>query len=105
MSLHEYRSAALLSEYGVPIPRGYPATTAEGAFDAAKKLGTDELVIKAQALTGGRGKGHFDSGLQGGVKLISSPEEAKDLASQMLGHKLITKHQDLPSSIGRRCFR
>lgn len=91
MSLHEYRSAALLSEYGVPIPRGYPATTAEGAFDAAKKLGTDELVIKAQALTGGRGKGHFDSGLQGGVKLISSPEEAKDLASQMLGHKLITK--------------
>ncbi|WLF78974.1 succinate--CoA ligase beta chain [Lodderomyces elongisporus] len=91
LSLHEYRSAALLSEYGVPIPRGYPATTPEGAFDAAKKLGTSELVIKAQALTGGRGKGHFDSGLQGGVKLISSAEEAKDLAGQMLNHKLITK--------------
>ncbi|KAI5962511.1 LSC2 [Candida pseudojiufengensis] len=91
LSLHEYRSAALLSEYGVPIPKGYPATTAEGAYDAAKKLGTNELVIKAQALTGGRGKGHFDSGLQGGVKLISSPDEAKDLASQMLGHKIITK--------------
>ena len=42
-------------------------------------------------MTGGRGKGHFDSGLQGGVKLISSAEEAKDLASQMLNHKLITK--------------
>ncbi|KAI5954446.1 LSC2 [Candida jiufengensis] len=91
LSLHEYRSAALLSKYGVPIPEGYPATTPEGAYDAAKKLGTNELVIKAQALTGGRGKGHFDSGLQGGVKLISSPEEAKDLASQMLGHKIITK--------------
>lgn len=91
LSLHEYRSAALLSEYGVPIPKGYPATTPEGAYDAAKKLGTNELVIKAQALTGGRGKGHFDSGLQGGVKLISSAEEAKDLASQMLNHKLITK--------------
>ncbi|EMG48482.1 Succinyl-CoA ligase beta-chain, mitochondrial, partial [Candida maltosa Xu316] len=91
LSLHEYRSAALLSKYGVPIPRGFPATTPEEAFDAAKKLGTNELVIKAQALTGGRGKGHFDSGLQGGVKLISSAEEAKDLAGQMLNHTLFTK--------------
>ncbi|KAI3405002.1 LSC2 [Candida oxycetoniae] len=91
LSLHEFRSAALLSKYGVPIPKGFPATTAEGAYEAAKKLGTNELVIKAQALTGGRGKGHFDSGLQGGVKLISSPEEARDLAKQMLGHKIITK--------------
>lgn len=49
------------------------------------------MVIKAQALTGGRGKGHFESGLQGGVKLISSPEEARDLAKQMLGYKLFTK--------------
>lgn len=75
----------------MPVPKGTAATTAQGAFDAAKALGTNELVIKAQALTGGRGKGHFDSGLQGGVKLISSAEEAKDLAAQMLGHKLITK--------------
>lgn len=73
------------------MPKGYAATTPEGAFDAAKKLGTSDLVIKAQALTGGRGKGHFDNGFQGGVKLISSPEEAKDLASKMLNHKLITK--------------
>ncbi|KAM9918160.1 hypothetical protein OXX80_013046, partial [Metschnikowia pulcherrima] len=91
LSLHEYRSAALLESFGVGVPKGYAATTPEGAFDAAKKLGTSELVIKAQALTGGRGKGHFDNGFQGGVKLISSPEEAKDLASKMLNHKLITK--------------
>lgn len=91
MSLHEYRSAALLKSYGVGVPAGEAATTPEGAYDAAKDLGTDKLVIKAQALTGGRGKGHFDSGLQGGVKLISSAQEAKDLAKQMLGHKLITK--------------
>ncbi|KAL7664465.1 Succinate-CoA ligase subunit beta [[Candida] zeylanoides] len=91
LSLHEYRSAALLESFGVPVPKGTAATTAQGAFDAAKALGTNELVIKAQALTGGRGKGHFDSGLQGGVKLISSAEEARDLAAQMLGHKLITK--------------
>lgn len=91
MSLHEYRSAALLESYGVGVPRGYAATTPEGAYDVAKKLATSDLVIKAQALTGGRGKGHFDNGFQGGVKLISSPEEAKDLASKMLNHKLITK--------------
>lgn len=91
MSLHEYRSAALLESYGVGVPKGYAATTPEGAFDVAKKLGTSDLVIKAQALTGGRGKGHFDNGFQGGVKLISSPEEAKELASKMLNHKLITK--------------
>lgn len=81
----------MLKTYGVGVPNGSAATTPEQAYDAAKALGTNELVIKAQALTGGRGKGHFDSGLQGGVKLISSPEEAKDLAGQMLGHKLITK--------------
>ncbi|CUM62909.1 uncharacterized protein PRCAT00000468001 [Priceomyces carsonii] len=91
LSLHEFRSAALLKSYGVGVPNGEAATTPQGAFDAAKDLGTDKLVIKAQALTGGRGKGHFDSGLQGGVKLISSAEEAKDLAEKMLGHKLITK--------------
>lgn len=80
-----------MDSYGVGVPKGFAATTPEGAFDAAKKLGTNELVIKAQALTGGRGKGHFDNGFQGGVKLISSPEEAKELAEKMLNHKLITK--------------
>lgn len=73
------------------MPKGAAATTPEDAYKVAKELGTNELVIKAQALTGGRGKGHFDSGLQGGVKLISTPEEAQDLAKQMLGHKIITK--------------
>lgn len=80
-----------MDSYGVGVPKGFAATTPEGAYDAAKKLGTNELVIKAQALTGGRGKGHFDNGFQGGVKLISSPEEAKELAEKMLNHKLITK--------------
>ncbi|KAK9470501.1 ATP-grasp domain-containing protein [Dipodascopsis tothii] len=49
------------------------------------------MVIKAQVLAGGRGKGTFDNGLKGGVKLISSPLEAKIYAEQMIGHKLITK--------------
>lgn len=91
MSLHEYRSAALLKSYGVGVPAGDAALTAQQAYDVAKSIGSNELVIKAQALTGGRGKGHFDNGFQGGVQMISTPEQAKELAEKMLNHKLITK--------------
>ena len=91
LSLHEYRSASLLKSYGVGIPAGDAATTPEQAEQVAKDLNLEDMVIKAQALTGGRGKGVFDSGLKGGVKLISSPFEAKMYAEQMLNHKLYTK--------------
>lgn len=91
LSLHEYRSAQILKENGVPVPPGAAATTPEEAYEVAKNLNLEDMVIKAQALTGGRGKGVFDSGLKGGVKLISSPFEAKMYAEQMLHHKLITK--------------
>jgi succinyl-CoA synthetase beta subunit len=91
LSLHEYRSASILKSYGIGVPRGDAATTPEGAEDIAKKLNLEDMVIKAQVLAGGRGKGTFDSGLKGGVKLISSPYEARMYAEQMLGHKLITK--------------
>lgn len=91
MSIHEYRSAALLRSYGVGVPNGDAATTVEGAYDIAKKLNTEDLVVKAQALTGGRGKGHFDTGFQGGVHLANSPEEVKSLAKEFLHHKIITK--------------
>ncbi|KAK9460882.1 succinate--CoA ligase [Lipomyces oligophaga] len=91
LSLHEYRSAQILRDYGVPVPAGDAATTAEGAEEIAKKLDTEDLVIKAQVLAGGRGKGTFDTGLKGGVKLVNSPLEIKIFAEQMLGHKLITK--------------
>ncbi|AOA62900.1 Succinyl-CoA ligase, subunit beta [Komagataella phaffii CBS 7435] len=91
LSIHEYRSADLLRAYDVPVPRGGAADSPEEAYKIAQNLHSDGLVIKAQALTGGRGKGHFDSGLQGGVKLVSTPEEVRDLAGQMLQHNLITK--------------
>jgi succinyl-CoA synthetase beta subunit len=54
------------------------------------ELGTD-VVIKAQVLAGGRGKGTFDSGMKGGVKMAFSPEEAESISKNMLGHRLITK--------------
>ncbi|KAJ3322008.1 hypothetical protein HDU76_013972 [Blyttiomyces sp. JEL0837] len=81
----------LLNEYGVKVPRGGAAKTPAEAEAVAKSLGTDDLVIKAQVLAGGRGKGHFDSGLKGGVRVVYSPAEVKMFAEKMLGHKLITK--------------
>lgn len=58
------------SQYGVKTPEFRAAKTPEEVYNAAKQFDTNELVIKAQVLAGGRGKGHFDSGLQGGVKMI-----------------------------------
>lgn len=91
MSVHEFRSASLLKQYGVGTPKGIAAFTPEEAYEAAKKLGTDDLVVKAQALTGGRGKGHFDTGYKSGVHLVKGAEEVKQVAKEMLNHQLITK--------------
>lgn len=90
----------LLGQAGVRIPRGSVATTPAQAEAIAKELGTQDTVIKAQVLAGGRGKGSFDSGLQGGVKLAYSPAEVKNYAEKMLGHKLFTKQT---GAAGREC--
>jgi succinyl-CoA synthetase beta subunit len=88
MKIHEYQGKELLKNFGVPVPRGLVARSPEEAFEAAKELGTDIVVVKAQIHAGGRGKG-------GGVKLAKSPEEAREIARQMLGMKLVT-HQTGP---------
>ncbi|CAB4417877.1 unnamed protein product [Rhizophagus irregularis] len=61
------------------------------AYEVAQKLGTEDAVIKAQVLAGGRGKGTFTSGLKGGVRAVFSPAESRMFSEQMLGYKLITK--------------
>jgi len=95
LSIHEYLSFGLLKEYGVKTPEGHVAHSAEEAFEIAKKLPTPDCVVKAQVLAGGRGKGYFKkngvAGLQGGVKIVYSPEDAKILAEQMIGGDLVTK--------------
>ncbi|XP_073068748.1 succinate--CoA ligase [ADP-forming] subunit beta, mitochondrial isoform X3 [Manis javanica] len=91
LSLHEYMSMGLLQEAGVSIPKGHVAKSPDEAYAIAKKLGSKDVVIKAQVLAGGRGKGTFESGLKGGVKIVFSPEEAKAVSSQMIGKKLFTK--------------
>jgi succinyl-CoA synthetase beta subunit len=91
LSIHEYLSANLLKSYGVGVPKGANAKTPEEAEAIAKKIGGDDMVIKAQVLAGGRGKGTFENGLKGGVRVIFSPTEAKMFAGQMIGQKLVTK--------------
>ncbi|EKG20148.1 Succinyl-CoA synthetase beta subunit [Macrophomina phaseolina MS6] len=100
LSIHEYRSAALLESYGIGVPKGNVANTPQEAEAVAKSISGDDMVIKAQVLAGGRGKGTFDNGFKGGVRVIYSPTEARILAEQMIGHKLITKQT---GAQGRLC--
>src|SRR5678810_763318 len=88
MKIHEYQGKELLRKYGVPVPRSIVARSPEEAYQAAKELGGDIVVVKAQIHAGGRGKG-------GGVKLARSADEAREIARQMLGMKLVT-HQTGP---------
>jgi succinyl-CoA synthetase beta subunit len=88
MKIHEYQGKELLKRYGVAVPRGIVARSPEEAYHAAKELGTEVVVVKAQIHAGGRGKG-------GGVKLAKSADEAQEIARQMLGMKLVT-HQTGP---------
>ncbi|MCJ1362443.1 Succinate--CoA ligase [ADP-forming] subunit beta, mitochondrial [Acarospora aff. strigata] len=91
LAIHEYLSAKLLDSYGIGVPKGEVARSAAEAEAIARQIGGDDMVIKAQVLAGGRGKGSFDNGLKGGVRVIYSPTEAKMFADQMIGHKLVTK--------------
>ncbi len=88
MKIHEYQGKELLRKYGVAVPRGIVARSPEEAYHAAKELGTEVVVVKAQIHAGGRGKG-------GGVKLAKSADEAREIARQMLGMNLKT-HQTGP---------
>jgi succinyl-CoA synthetase beta subunit len=90
LSVHEYHSQKLMKSFGVRVPRGDVASTPEDAEKIARDLGGD-VILKAQILAGGRGKGRFDNGLKGGVQICTSPEEAREMATSMLGHRLITK--------------
>lgn len=93
MNIHEYQAKALLSTYGVAVPRGGVAFTPDEAVKAAQDLGGDIWVVKSQIHAGGRGAGHFanDPDGQGGVRLARSIDEVKAHATAMLGQTLITK--------------
>ncbi|NWT41433.1 SUCB1 ligase, partial [Chroicocephalus maculipennis] len=104
LSLHEYLSMGLLQEAGISVPHGLVARTPDEAYKIAKEIGSKDLVVKAQVLAGGRGKGTFEGGLKGGVKIVFSPEEAKDISSQMIGKKLFTKQTGEKGRICNQVF-
>merc|ERR1712088_722581 len=91
LSVHEHVSISLLKEAGVPVPNFGVAKTAAEAKQIAQDITTNDLVVKAQVLAGGRGKGSFKGGYKGGVKLVYSPEEVEEAAQGMIGDFLITK--------------
>jgi len=88
MKIHEYQGKEILRQFGVPVPRGYPAFSVREATEAAQKLGGPVWVVKAQIHAGGRGKG-------GGVKLARSMDDVSKLSSEILGMQLKT-HQTGP---------
>lgn len=88
MKIHEYQGKAILRKFGVAVPEGKVANTAEEAGVIANELGGGTVVVKAQIHAGGRGKG-------GGVKVAKNPHEAYELAQKIIGMQLVT-HQTGP---------
>ncbi len=94
MNIHEFQAQQLLAQYGVPVPQGEVCDSPAAAKKAAENLfakGFSRVVIKSQIHAGGRGKGAFKSGLQGGVKICQSADEVLAKAAAMLGQVLVTK--------------
>ncbi len=83
MNIHEYQAKGLLARYGVAVPAGKVAYTADEAADVAADLGGSVWVVKAQIHAGGRGKA-------GGVKLARSTDEVRKIAMAMIGSTLVT---------------
>ncbi|MDP9163064.1 MAG: ADP-forming succinate--CoA ligase subunit beta [Pseudomonadota bacterium] len=93
MNIHEYQAKELLAKYGVPVPAGYAAMSADEAVAAAERLPGPLWVVKAQIHAGGRGKGKFTElgpDAKGGVRLARSIEEVRAHAEEMLGKTLVT---------------
>ena len=89
MNIHEYQAKGLLAKFGVAVPRGGVAYTADEAVSVARELGGPVWVVKAQIHAGGRGKG-------GGVKVVKSLDDVRETAKRMLGMQLVT-HQTGPA--------
>jgi succinyl-CoA synthetase beta subunit len=105
MNIHEYQAKQLLARFGVAVPLEIPARSLAEVRAAADKIiaslrpeasarqagGSTKVVVKSQIHAGGRGKGTFQTGFQGGVKAAASANEAVAFAEKMLGQVLVTK--------------
>jgi succinyl-CoA synthetase beta subunit len=97
MNIHEFQAKQILARFGVAIPKGQPASTAAEAAQAFSSLGVPKGVVKAQIHAGGRGKA-------GGVKLVSSANEASDFAGKLLGKPLVTHQTGPQGRVVRRVY-
>jgi succinyl-CoA synthetase beta subunit len=97
MNIHEFQAKQVLGRFGVPVPKGQPASTPDEAAKAFESLGQPKAVIKAQIHAGGRGKA-------GGVKLISSAAEAREFATKILGKPLVTHQTGPEGRVVRRVY-
>jgi succinyl-CoA synthetase beta subunit len=97
MNIHEFQAKQVLARFGVPVPKGQPASTPDEAAAAFRALGQPKAVIKAQIHAGGRGKA-------GGVKLISSADEAREFAAKLLGKPLVTHQTGPEGRVVRRVY-
>src|SRR5258706_1593940 len=96
MNVHEYQAKTLLREYGIEVPRGRLVTTPLEAEQAARDIG-GRVVVKAQVHAGGRGKA-------GGIKVVKSPEQARQTAEEMIGMRLVTKQTGAEGKVVRRLY-
>lgn len=106
LSIHEHQAMDMLADSGITVPKFKVADTADGVREIAQEfrdtIQIKDFVIKAQVLAGGRGKGYFSSGLQGGVQIVFDAQQAKDISSKMIGHLLFTPQT---GEKGRLCLK
>ena len=95
MNIHEYQGKEILAQFGVPVPRGFSCFTVDEAVQAARSLGGDSWIVKAQIHAGGRGKG-------GGVRFASSVDEVREHACALLGSTLKTHQTGAQGRVVRR---
>ncbi|MBV8772800.1 MAG: ADP-forming succinate--CoA ligase subunit beta [Deltaproteobacteria bacterium] len=97
MNIHEFQAKQILARFGVPVPKGQPASSAAEAGPAFSSLGAPQAVVKAQIHAGGRGKA-------GGVKLVSSAAESSEFAGKLLGKPLVTHQTGPEGRVVRRVY-
>jgi len=97
MNIHEFQAKQVLGRFGVPVPKGQPASTPDEAAAAFRALGQPRAVAKAQIHAGGRGKA-------GGVKLVKSAEEAREFAARLIGKPLVTHQTGPEGRVVRRVY-
>jgi succinyl-CoA synthetase beta subunit len=90
MNIHEYQAKALFEQFDIPCPKGIAVQNEGELSDSVSRISTPVIVVKSQIHAGGRGKGTFTDGFQGGVKLARTPDEAIEFGRRMLGNTLVT---------------